>query len=319
MSDKKMVLEKLHNLKVLEDEHKKIKELAEADVSQNLAHEYQKGKQIAENNRAAVQFLQSMSGAVGVAVVSEKQDVGYKYTEKETVYDFYLNGNKIVSYWGNDDVHITIFENQLKEIDKEQSKKSLYAKKETDKKNKIDTLDKAIEDIDNKKVETEEKILQKTNSRGFLSRLFGNKKFYDEINLMKADLEKFRITKQRLLEEKIAYSELVVSVSEKEIEENVEGHNQIVNELKMTKEKNETLIQERSVLHQEYKDLREKGRQAVKNNENKQRMILEELVNLENGDILQEIADNPKYGQEVNEVAKRVLKAAGLGGVKVKL
>ena len=79
MSDKKMVLEKLHNLKVLEDEHKKIKELAEADVGQNLAHEYQKGKQIAENNRAAVQFLQSMSGAVGVTVISEKQVSKYPW------------------------------------------------------------------------------------------------------------------------------------------------------------------------------------------------------------------------------------------------
>lgn len=320
MSNKKLILEKLHNLKVLEDENKKIKEMMGANISQNLAGEYQKSKQIAENNRAVVQFLQSMSGAVGVTVVSEEQDRGYKYTEIQMVHNFYLNGKKVADYYfSNGNAYMTVVENELKEIDKEQSKKSLYVKKENDRKNKINALDKAIEEVENKMVETEEKILDKIDSRGLLSRLFGKKKFYDEINVMKADIEKFKVTKKRLLEERTAYNELVVFVSEKEIEENVKEHNQIVNELKMIKEKNQTLIQERSLLQQKYKSLREEEKQAVKDNENKQKEILEELVNPENGDILQEIANNPKYGEEANEVAKKVLKAAGLGKVKVKI
>jgi hypothetical protein len=307
-------------LKVLEDENKKIKEMMGANISQNLAGEYQKSKQIAENNRVAVQFLQSMSGAVGVTVVSEEQDVGYKYTEMQMVHSFYLNGKEIANYYfSNGNAYMTVVENELKEIDKEQSKKSLYVKKENDRKNKINALDKAIEEVENKMVETEKKILDKIDSRGLLSRLFGKKKFYDEINVMKADIEKFKVTKKRLLEERTAYNELVVFVSEKEIEENVKEHNQIVNELKMIKEKNQTLIQERSLLQQKYKSLREEEKQAVKDNENKQKEILEELVNPENGDILQEIANNPKYGEEANEVAKKVLKAAGLGKVKVKI
>lgn len=319
MLGKDEILGKLYDLKVLHDQRQKIDEEVREAGSDLYTRERENHIEKKANIEKTISYLKSIEGTAGVNVKIEDRDMGYTREDVQNVYTYYLDGVEVAWYTKGDFTDAVVNYNNLEKVTEEKAKNILYNRKEKARKDKVDSLNKQINDIDNEIRSLEKEIQRKTESRGLISRLFGKKKFDDEINGMKADIERLKNTKKKLLEEKKGYEELVVFVDDEEVIEFVKNHNGVVEKLKKLDEEKKKLDEEKAQIQAKRKEANVRFHDQADFNTTKQKEILKELVDPKNAEVLQEIATDPKYGKDINEVAKKVLRAAGLGERKVKI
>lgn len=318
--NKEEVLCKILSLKELEKEYDKIVDEGENEKSKLTGREILINNQRRDNRDRGIEYLKSIRNAKDIAVAAHSVDVGIGYlTEmRQDMYVYFLDGNEIAWYTeGKYDVRCVVCDENLKEMDEETAKNILNNRKVKEKLDNIEELKNDIDYVENKIRSLEKEIQRKTETRGLFSRLFGNKKFDDKINGMKADIEKFKNLKEELLKKLDAFEALVVFVSDEEVKEYVKNYNEITAKLKEIYEEEQRLKKERSKLRSEQNEFNDKEKIKREKNKEKQKEVLKELVDPKNEEVINEIANNPEYGKDVNEIAKKVLKAAGLGEFRI--
>ena len=319
MMSRDEILGKIYDLKVLQDQRQKIDDGAEKENDDFRDREEKLSKERQANNTKVYSYLKSIRNTYGISIKKDNRDMGYTAEEYQDTYTYYLDGTEIAWYTEGSINNYIINEDRLKEVTEEEAKNILYNRKEAARKNHIESLNEHIINVDKEIERLEREKQEKIKSRGLLSRLFGKKKFNDSIVSIECDIEKLKNRRKRLLEDKEAYKELVVFVGKEEVEKFVENHNTIVRKLKELCEENRKIAKEKSKLSEEKKTVNERWQEQKEQNTTKQKEILKELVDPNNVEVLQEIANDPKYGKDINEVAKKVLRAAGVGERKVKI